>query len=240
LKCLRTTVFICFISLAGLPKANGQILISLIFGDKLNSEKIEFGLEGGLVNSRISGLEPSEGKLGFNLGFYFDFMLKGDDRWWLATGVIVKSPMGADGLDVYPTGDTDLDGLLQNGEVTRKIRYFNVPAMIKYRFPKGFFAMGGLQLGLLSKAFDEFSADGADGDLLYTNNIKEHYKTIDAGFSGGVGYRLRGGNGMNLELKYYRGFVGILKGNPGDPQYNSALYVNVGIPIGVGKKNEAN
>ena len=73
---------------------NSQVIISLLLGDKLNTGKIEFGLDGGLTMSDIQGLDQSKILRGFNLGFYFDIKMK-NPNWILNTGVLVKSPMGA-------------------------------------------------------------------------------------------------------------------------------------------------
>ena len=77
--------------------SNSQVLISILFGDKLNSGKVEFGLQGGLNWSTIKNLEGAKSLTGFNLGFYFDIKLK-NPSWMINTGVIVKSPMGANEL----------------------------------------------------------------------------------------------------------------------------------------------
>jgi hypothetical protein len=44
----------------------------------------------------------------FNLGFYFDLLLKENTRWYLHTGVLVKPTMGPQGLDTYLTGAAEL------------------------------------------------------------------------------------------------------------------------------------
>jgi len=54
----------------------GQVLISLLFGDMLNSDGLEFGLEGGFNWSKVSGMETNSSLRTFNLGFYFDIRLK--------------------------------------------------------------------------------------------------------------------------------------------------------------------
>ena len=54
--------------------AHGQVLISLLFGDKLNSPTLKFGLDGGVNFSTLSNVSPSKYHTGFNLGFYFDFI----------------------------------------------------------------------------------------------------------------------------------------------------------------------
>jgi Outer membrane protein beta-barrel domain len=219
---------------------SSQVLISLIFGDKLNSPKIEFGLEGGANFSTISNLESAKGRTDFNLGFYFDFMLK-NPAWAINTGVIVKSTLGANDLPVYSLDNAELDAAFAGGHVDRKINYFHVPIMIKYKFDNHIYVKAGTQLGLLGKANDIFSK-GYDGeDLTYEKNIRDKIHVIDAGLAIGAGYRLMGGNGMNLGVNYYYGLVSVMKGDASPNQYHRSFYVTAGIPIGKGKsaKNAA-
>jgi hypothetical protein len=144
---LFLSVFFC------ITTAQSQVLISLIFGDKLNSPFLEFGLDGGINFSTISNSDSSGTNPGFNLGFYFDIRSKKNPAWMINTGVIVKSPMGADGLPVYSLNDANLDNTFAGGSVDREIRYFNVPILIKYQFKNNIYLKTGPQLGLLAKAF---------------------------------------------------------------------------------------
>jgi hypothetical protein len=214
--------------------AQSQVLISLLFGDKLNSPKIEFGLEGGANFSTISNLDNADYRTDFNLGFYFDFNLK-NPSWIFNTGVIVKSAMGANGIDVYSLNDEKLDVVFAEGSIKRKIQYFNVPLMIKYKFDNNIYVKAGTQLGLLSKAYDEFHQNYNSEDVVYKNNIRDKIHVIDAGLAVGLGYRLKTGNGINLGLQYYHGLVPLLKGDASQNQYNRSLYVTAGLPIGKGK-----
>ena len=100
-----------------------------------------------------------------------------------------------------------------------------VPIMIKYRSKGHFFAEGGIQLGLLYKAYDVFTNMVLDDeDLSYKLNIEDQY------------YRLLGGNGMNLGVRYYYGFAVIAKDDTAPGQYNRSIFFTVGIPIGAGKE----
>lgn len=209
-------------------------MISLVFGDDLNSQYIEFGLEGGLNVSNISNMESSDPNPGFNLGFYFDVISKKNPHWMINTGVIVKSPMGANKLPVYSLNNEQLDAAFEGGHVNRELRYFNVPILLKYKFDNNIFVKAGPQASLLAKAFDEFIKE-VDGDKLrYKNNIRDRIHVVDAGLFFGAGYRLMGGNGMNLGIQYYLGLVPVMKGDE-PKQYNRSLYVTLGIPIGKGK-----
>ncbi|MBW4361120.1 porin family protein [Flavobacterium taihuense] len=214
--------------------AQSQVLISLIFGDKLNSPNIEFGLEGGANFSTISNLDNADYRTDFNLGFYFDFNLK-NPSWIFNTGVIVKSTMGAEGIAVYSLNDEKLDAVFAEGSVKRKINYFNVPLMIKYKFDNNIYVKAGTQLGLLSRAFDEFHQNYDGEDVVYKNNIRDKIHVVDAGLAVGLGYRLKVGSGINLGLQYYYGLVPLLKGDINQDQYNRSLYVTAGLPIGKGK-----
>ena len=220
-------------------KSNSQILISILLGDKLNTGKIEFGLEGGANWSTIQNLEGANSLTGFNLGFYFDIKLK-NPSWMVNTGVIVKSPMGADELPLYSLNDKHLDSVFEGGSVTRKLRYFNVPILMKYTFSNNFFVKGGIQLGLRSKAFDVFTNSvNDDDDLEHKVDIKKQFHPIDGGFAFGIGYRLMKGNGMNLNLQYYHGLINIIIPDSSPDQCNRVLYLTAGIPIGKNPKKKS-
>jgi len=223
-------IILCLVLVVHAGKS--QVIISLVFGDKLNSDKIEFGLDGGLTLSDMQGLDQSKVLGGFNLGFYFDFKMK-NPNWMLNTGVLVKSPMGARGLPVYSLNNPDLDNTFEGGSVTTNLRYFNVPVMMKYQFKNKFFAKAGIQLGLMNKAFDEFSNSiVADDDLKFERKTRDLYHPLDAGLTFGIGYRLMKGKGMNLGIQYYLGLVDVLIDDNTPSQMNRAWYFNVGIPIG--------
>ena len=218
--------------------ARTQVLISILLGDKLNSGKIEFGLDGGANWSTIKNLDGAKNLTGFNLGFYFDFKLK-NPSWMLNTGVIVKSNMGADELPVYTLGNPDLDNAFSGGKISRKINYFNVPVMMKYNSKNHIYVKGGVQLGLRYKAIDEFKNSLNDeDDLKYKLDIKDQFHPIDAGLAFGAGYRLMKGNGMNIGLQYYLGLIDIKIDDSTPDQFNRVLYLTVGIPIGKNSKKK--
>ncbi|HEU5167299.1 MAG TPA: porin family protein [Chitinophagaceae bacterium] len=218
--------------------ARTQVLISILLGDKLNTGKIEFGLDGGANWSTIRNLDGAKSLTSFNLGFYFDFKLK-NPSWMLNTGVIVKSNMGADELPVYSLGNPNLDNAFIGGKITRKINYFNVPIMMKYSFKNHIYLKAGTQLGLRYKAFDEFKNSlNEEDDLNYKLNIKDQFHPLDAGLAFGAGYRLMKGNGMNIGLQYYLGLIDIRVDDSSPNQFNRVLYLTAGIPIGKNPKKK--
>ena len=230
---MKKYILILFFSLFTINKAESQVIISLLFGDKLNTGDIEFGLDGGWTLSDQTGLADSKMLSSFNLGFYFDFKLK--NAWMLHTGVLVKSNSGADEIPVYSLNNPELDALYQDGHIKRTMSYFNVPVLMKYMFKNRFYLEAGPQFSLGYKATDEFITTIDDNELSYTKDVAKEFHPLDAGVVGGIGYRIQKGYGMNLAIRYYYGFVDVLVDDSGEAVTNQSLYFNVGIPIGVGK-----
>jgi hypothetical protein len=226
-----------FFFLCSIPSIKSQVLLSLLFGDNLNTGQIEFGLDGGLNLSSLTGMNSSEPVNGFHLGFYFDIRTK-NDNLKVHTGVIVNSPLGTENIPKYSTGDSALDNLFANGKVDRHLRYFNTPVLLKYYFSHRIYAEGGIQLGLIFKGFDKFIYENGDNSLEYTVENREQYHPLDAGFVAAAGWRILKGYGMNLGVRYYYGVVDILIDDSGDGVYNRSLYFALGIPIGVAKARE--
>ncbi|MCX7549399.1 outer membrane beta-barrel protein [Xanthomarina sp. F2636L] len=219
-------------------QAQSQVLISLLFGDKLNSEYIEFGLDGGADFSSLEGISSNMGP-NFYLGFYFDMNIKKSPDWIFNTGVIVKSTMGAEDIAVYSLNNPDLDAAFEGGSVQRKINYFNVPLVIKRKFGDRFYLGAGTMLGLRYKAHDLFTNRVIDKeDLSYKLDIKDQTTALDAGLMGSINYKLMSKMGMNINLKYYYGLVNINKNPVEGKQYNRSIYLGVGIPIGSGKNKK--
>jgi hypothetical protein len=212
--------------------ANAQVLISLLFGDALNTGNIEFGLDGGLNWTKLNGIDQADYLMGWNLGFYFDIKLS--DPWMINTGVVVKGNMGTKNIPVYSLNDPVLDNLFADGgTVTRKLNYFSVPIMIKYKFENNIYVKAGVQLGLMYNGYDTFiKSVNEEDDLQHDVKIKDQYHPLDGGLAFGIGYRLMGGDGMNIGINYYYGLIDVRIDDSTPSEFNQAIYLNVGIPIG--------
>ena len=225
-------VLICFST-----TSNAQILISLLFGDALNTDEIEFGLTTGLNRSYILDIEESSGLNNFNIGFYFHInMFKTS---YLSTGVLVKTNVGARGMSTYPIGDPDFDDVLAEGELIKKINYFYVPILWHQRFNKRFFLEGGLQPGLRNKAYDYFHLEEEDkSEIGYKTDVRDDYTRFDLGLLGGVGYKLRKQiKSTAIGINYYYGLLDVSK-VPDMKIKNSSIYFYVRIPIGAKPKEK--
>jgi hypothetical protein len=220
--------------LLSIEAASSQILISLLFGDKLNSDSIEFGLEGGFNFSQIGALETDKRLSSFNLGFYFDFRLK--DSWKLYTGVLVKSKLGVDELSDSDLLLLDVVPMEEAGNYAQYINNFLVPALIKYEFPSRIYAEAGPQFGLMYKSWVQFDSDVDGVETRIRIENKDALNTLDVGGVVGVGYRLQPGKGISLGIKYYQGFTNVIKGVSGSR--NNSIFLKCNIPIGVGKEKD--
>jgi hypothetical protein len=127
--------------------AHSQVLISLLLGDKLNSDKIEFGLDGGLNWSQIGNLDSNSSYRTFNLGFYFDILV--DEKWSFYTGVLVKSQLGADDLTQEDLAFLEITPQEEEGNYSQRLSYFLVPALMRYNFANRIYLEAGPQFGLM-------------------------------------------------------------------------------------------
>jgi hypothetical protein len=229
-------IVVCLFLVSFPVALNAQVLISLVFGKALNTDKIEFGLSGGMTRSYINSISGSDPLNSFDLGFYFHILMK--NSTYLSTGVHVKSNVGAQGMPVYSMNDPNFDAIYQDGTLTKKIPVFYVPILLHQRFHNRWYIEAGPQLGLMYKQVDIFEAEKLGGDLKFTQSVKDEYKHIDAGVSGGIGYKFKKEiKSMAVGINYYYGFVDVST-NPEYKIKNSALNFYMKIPIGVSPKKE--
>ena len=218
--------------------AQSQVLITLLLGDKINSDGLEFGLEGGMNWTQVSGFETTDYGKKWNLGFYFDIRIK--NQLSLYTGVLVKSNMGVDNftkndlmkLDAYIYKDQS--GAETEGKYSHKMNYFLVPVLFKYKFKNQIHIAAGPQFGLMYKSWIEFNSDIDGKEAVIKDYNTDKINKIDAGVVAGLGYRLLKGKGWTISTKYYYGFVNVYK-NISNTK-NRAFFIEVCIPIGAAKK----
>jgi len=91
-----------------------------------------------------------------------------------------------------------------------RLNYINVPIMLRYSTPGGFFAEAGLQLGLLLSARDKY-----DGN---NDNYKDYMNSFDFGVPFGIGYEIN--NRFGLGLRAVPGVANIDKLEDGDTDKN--------------------
>lgn len=242
IKIIKKHLLALFLMLFTFQLAQSQVLISLLLGDKLNTGKINFGLEGGYNLSNISNLKGAKAASNFNLGFYFDLLLKENKNWYVHTGVIVKSTMGAN-IEPYSLNNDSLDELFEDADVRRKINAFNIPILARYQFMNKVFVEFGPMIGfMLNKSHDEFTAtklENKEDELYYDRKIRDEHNLLDFGAQVGLGYKLKTLHGMSVAVKYYQGVVDINKEAVDKAHYNNSFYLVASIPIGAGERAKA-
>jgi len=228
-------------------QAKSQVLITLLLGDKLNSEWMEFGLEGGLNWATMTGFETNAYAQKWNMGFYFNIRVQ--EQWSIYTGVLVKSNLGIskltdNDLNVlgikklrYPdsTNPTAPSGFIE-GDYGHKINTFQVPVLMRYNFKNHMYMALGPQFGLYYKSWVQFDSDIDGYEVSVKDYNTESINKIDVGATAAVGYRMMDGTGWTISAKYYHGFIDSFKDISGTK--NSSIYVSLCIPIGAGEKKE--
>lgn len=233
---MKKNLFIFFIVALISSTANSQVLISLLLGDKLNSDNIEFGLDGGFNYSTLHGIKSGSYASDLFLGFYFDFTQRNPD-WILHTGVLVKSSVGADDVPYNYIENDEISAILEGTKYRKELNYFYIPFTVKYRFLTLFNVEAGLQIGLMHEATDIYKYKPPEGGkLTYELSAKHQIKKLDAGYLIGIGSKLsKERKSMQCGIKYYRGFVDIDALNITSGTYNSSIYLYCCIPIGAKK-----
>jgi len=210
--------------------ANSQVLITLLLGDDLNSDKLEFGLEGGGNFSTIGGLQSNSFLPDWNIGFYFDLMIKENKPWNFYTGVLVKSRLGTSSLSEDDFKLLGGETYLSKGVYNQRISTFIIPAFIKYKFNQHIYLEAGPQFGLMYNAWVEYEYENDNEYILTKTNNEDLFNKIDFGFAAGTGYRFKGRTGWTVGVKYYYGIVDAIKTISNSN--NQALFLKVNIPIG--------
>ncbi|WP_340112107.1 porin family protein [Maribellus mangrovi] len=214
--------------------AQSQVLISVLFGDKLNTEGIEFGLEGGFNYSNIRGFDNDAGLMKFNLGYYFDIRMK--NAWYFHTGLQCLYNMGMSKLSDNDIEFLDATKLEYPGDYSQNIYVFYLPMLAQYRFKNYTYLEAGPQLGWMYSSFVQFKSNYEDRNI----NIKDYNNSLrnwfDGGIAVGVGYKFMKGEGWSIGVRYYQGFTNVFKEVSGSR--NNSIYFVCKIPIGAASKKE--
>lgn len=226
--CLLALLFSCTILRA-------QVLISLVFGKELNTDRLEFGLTAG---PGLAGLTNMQGKSrpALDLGLYFDYKLT--DRWYLHPEASPKSAFGIKNLPVYATGNAGIDSLYRTGAVQKNIKGMCLPLLVRYRITGMLFAELGPQVDWYLKSKDIFKVKINDNPATYITKTNSSVTTFGIDANIGLAYKLRKNKGLGIGLRYTYGLTDIIKNAPGS-QRNKTWFLIVTIPIGTGGAKHA-
>ena len=227
LTCLMIVLAFCH-------AASSQVLIAILFGDKLNTDKLEFGLMVSPTFTNISEI-TSDPKFGLGLSLYFN--VKMSQNFFFRLEASPKAVFGAQRIPPYNTGIGVIDSIYAaEGSVERKIKALSLPLLLRYRLKGLLFAEGGIQVNWMTNAHDIFETKVDGNELTYTAQTKDFITRFDFGIAGGLEYKLKQDKGMGIGVRYFYGVTDMLKTELGT-QRNISLMLNVSIPIGAGKAN---
>ncbi len=149
-------------------------LLVLAFGFTY-AQKAEFGFKGGLNVSNQNfvgaGAPSTSALVGVNIGFFVD--LKVADK------LVIQPEL------LYSTQGTKLNWLSDGVTINSfKLAYINIPVMVKYYATKDFSLEVGPQIGFLTSAKVNGTANGTTVDV----DAKKFYNSTDFGINFGAGY----------------------------------------------------
>jgi hypothetical protein len=219
-------------------QSHAQVHFSLAFGKDFLKNNVKIGLERGLSFSNITGAGDAKSVRSLNLGLFVDLKIK-DSTWFLHSGALLKSGMGAQNISSYPLNSTILDSVFASGSIERQLKYIHIPVLLRYKFNNHLFVEMGPRFGILTKATDHFYEPGKpENGSYYKNNLTGRCNWFDAGIEAGMGYHLLRGKGVNLGLRYYYGMTDLFRETQPDPVRQQALTIYLNIPILIGKHPE--
>jgi len=232
---MKKLLILTLIAGLSITSAKSQVLIALVFGDKLNTPNIEFGLNVGGNFSTLANHPDAKYKNGINLGLYFNFKL--GEHFYLHPELMFMNQMGTrgiDGRDLPPGTEWNHPSL----QTTTETNYGTFVFLPRYKLKKQLYFEVGIHGSLLLTADDITLVKPDDNTELYHKEfIRPDLTAMDVGIDVGLGYKFGKGEGVNLSLRYSRGFINIYKSNTYPAEYNTGFHVQVGIPIGVGKED---
>jgi hypothetical protein len=226
-------IVVAIILLTVTVTVKSQVIISILFGDKLNTDKITFGLMLGNCWNSMSGYATASAQSNFNLGLFLNVKLK--QRFVLQFDALAKFKTGAKGMPVYTLGDPVLDSMFYNGSVQRAISCVGLVTTIQYRCWKNVNLELGPQVLLRLKAQDTFIGSHEGGDLKFEKDIADAATHFDLGVVGGVSWQFSKGTGVKIGMRYYEGLIDVFQSEPGK-NATRAVQLNVYVPVGREKK----
>lgn len=226
------TILLTILLTMGTGAANAQVLLGILFGDKLANEKFHIGLTVGANVSDISGVDDTKNKAGFVLGLLGEWKVA--DRLYLQPELLPFYYAGAKnmppgGLEGIP----ELEDEVLDKDRQTNLKYFEIPILVKYALGNGRWHLGaGPQIGFLTSAQDVY--DGViENEITVKADRKEMLNSTDAGVAFVLEYKT-GDNpfAMGVTARYYMGLTDLIKDNTGDALYNRIFTLGITMAMG--------
>jgi hypothetical protein len=212
--------------------AHGQVLLGILFGDKIASERFHIGLNVGANLADLSGIDGTELKPGLMLGLVAEWKVTGN--FYLQPELLPFYWVGAKGMPSDIEGaPPPLDTLVADKSAERKLSYFEIPVIVKYGALGNRLHVGaGPQVGFLMSSQDVFKGV-ITNDITVEEDIQDELNSFDAGVAFQVEYKLQEGPfAASVSARYFLGLTDTIKDNPGVAVYNRVFSLFGSIPMG--------
>ncbi len=232
-KQILTTLLFMILSSSAVVQGQAALLV-LIFGDKVATDNFYFSLKLGATYSIIHGYEDGQNAMSLNFGLVNNIRLT--DKLSLIPEFLPLSSRGIKDVPVLSTGDPDLDDLLVDVESSdRKLSYIDIPVLLRFKLAERLSVSAGPQISFLTGAKDTYKSSSIDDVILTTElDIKSAINTIDAGAVIDLEYILvppKGGKGINIYVRYSKGFVDLVKESSGIKYTTSLIQFGATFPF---------
>src|SRR5688572_21639535 len=210
--------------------AQGQVLMGMLFGDKLATDNFNIGFEIGMNFSSVDGLDGASRSNGPLIGLFASWRYS--EHFHLYTGLYPLSAKGAQGADPIPLNDPQLDPLVAPGRMDRELGYVDIPILIQWAQHRdgGIRVGAGPQFGFRTSAVDRYEATTAQGsEVVIENDLETEW--LDVGIALDAEYRITG-IGLAIGLRYYHGTTNVMSGGPGPAVHNRVLSGTGRIALG--------
>lgn len=232
---MKKIIIVALFVLLLAPAAHSQVLLGLLFGDKLVSENFELGVRLAGNLSSLTNTVDSQMELGLALGLYGT--IKMNEKFALQPEVFFRCSMGARGISPVLLGDPNLDPLITDAEVTTQLTYVSIPVLAKYSFGEEISFGMGPQFGILTGAKNKYVSEVfEEDDLVFRNDVKSQFQSFDFGLVFNLEYSIQANRGININLRYYLGLTDTIRNNPGVAVKNSILQFAIGVAMGKKEK----
>jgi hypothetical protein len=213
---------------------NAQVLISILFGEQLNSGKMEFGLITGANVSTVTGMEDAKPLPTFKLGLFLDYNFT--ENWIGSFEANVKNTVGYSNFTpaeaLFQVQDSVIEGA---NRTTRSLNALQCPIYINYRFANRFSIGAGGYLSWQHGTRDLIDYTFQNTDLTIEQSFSGFIHRIDAGVVGALGYHFKkresGYPGISLRIKASYGLRDVFNDQTTLSGNNLWFSFDVAIPI---------
>jgi len=201
--------------------ASAQVLIGILFGEKLSSPTFNMGFEIGLNFATLDGMKGAERMNQGVFGLFADWRFS--EHVHLGGSILPVSARGATGLDPVLTGDPSFDSQVANGTMERKLSYVDIPILLRFALnrEKGLRVGVGPQIGFRTGATDRYNAKTSGGSKFTAErDIEGRTAGVDFGVSFDVEYRLKM---ISVGARYTHGLTDLDESPGGGEVYNRVV-----------------